>query len=1090
MAFTGERLAVRKLALVAVTLAALISPAHASTAHTGAARAAFVPSVPVATDSNPGAVAAGDFNGDGKADLAVAVDRNGGGVDLFLGNGDGSFRPATFYATGSYPAFLATGDVNGDGKADLVVGDSKAGTVRLFLGTGNGTLAGSASIGGLTFPRAVAVGDLNRDGKQDMVVAFGGAAASFVAILLGQGDGTFAKGRLYAVPSSGDAAPCCVALGDVNRDGKLDLVVTTGADHTLHNGATTSIFPGNGDETFGASWNVDAGPNVAALLLDDLNGNGGPDLITGNGNVKEQNGGVDVLLNVGAAAFGQSRAYLSGQDVTSVVAARFTGGRYDDLAVGNSAGTVTLLRNDGNAVFTADSSFSVGDAVSALVAADFNGDGSPDLAVVGGHNGKVVVYLNEHGLGGGLALPSATPLALPSATLPPLALPSATPLALPSATLPPLALPSATLPPLALPSATLPPVVVPTNPAATSTATRLAATSTSTAVPVTSRSTATATLPPVAAPAATLPRPTSTPSSRRAPTLTPTSMLRSGGGPSPGPATTPPPSAGTASAASRATPTPSARAYPPPSTLSAGSSGPPAANDGRAPSIALNPSTARLGVSVTVHGRDFGAAQLITLALDGEALTTRPAVIVSDRQGSFAATFVAPRNLLAGQNTIAASAAPGGQNTVAPLMGVRGVASQFYFAAGEDSATVHAFLTLLNSDNRPARVRLTFYGRTGVAITRGMTVGATRERTLSVADLHVGSGPFGLAVRADRAIAATLTLSRVGRDGDILLGSPDLATHWYLAEGYTSLTFHESVAILNPGAVPAHVTLHLLPVDGRGARSIRLRVAAHSEAIADVNRFLPHRSLSVSTDSDQPVVVARTVTFSSDRVGPGFGLTLRTGSTTPATSWFFAEGSTLDRFQTFLTVLNPGRARARVTAQFYGSSGRALDRRTLIVAAQSRGTLKLNTFLKASGIASVVTSDRPVLIERAEYFGAPNSPYIAGSDVFGRNGPAARWSFPGGPGTGMNEFLLLYNPSTAPVPIEATFYARNGETRRFRFTMPPHVRDTIVVRRVLANFAPERGVTLRATNGHGFVAEQTLFTPDHRTLLSTQGFAQ
>ena len=1082
MAFKGERFAVPKLALAAATLAVLISPAHTRTAR---ARPSFVSSVTVATDSNPGAIATGDFNGDGKADLAVAVDTKGGGVDLFLGNGDGSFGDATFYATGSYPAFLATGDFNGDGKADLVVGSSNAGIVRIFLGKGNGTLAGSASIGGLTSPRAGVVGDLNRDGKQDVVVAFGSTDASFVAILLGQGDGTFAKGRLYAVPSSGDAAPCCVTLGDVNRDGKPDLVVATGADHSLHNGATTSILRGNGDGTFGASRNIDAGPNVAALLLDDINGNGGPDLIAGNGNVKEQNGGVDVLLNVGAGAFGQSRAYLSGQDVTSVVAARFTGERYD-LVIGNSAGTVTLLRNDGNALFTADSSFSVGDAVLALTAADFNGDGLPDLAVVDGHDGKVVVYLNEHGLGGGLAVPSATlpPLAVPSATLPPVAVPSAT--------LPPVAVPSATLPPLAVPSATLPPVAVPsatggamTRPAATSTATLLAATSTSTstALPTTSRSTATATL-------LALPRPTSTLSSRGATTPTPTSMPRSGGGPSPGPATTPPPSSSTASAASRATPTPAVGAYPPPGTMSAGSSGLPAANVGRSPSLVLNPSTARLGVSVAVQGRDFGAGQLITLALDGEALTTRPAVIVSDRQGSFAATFVAPRNLLAGQNTVAASAAPGGRNTVAPLMGVRGVASQFYFAAGEDSATVHAFLTLLNSDSRPAQVRLTFYGRTGVATTRRVTVGATRERTLSVADVHVGSGPFGLAVRADRAIAATLTLSRVGRDGDILLGSPDLATHWYLAEGYTSLTFHESVAILNPGAVPAHVTLHLLPVDGRRAHSVSLRVAAHSEAIADVNRLLPHRSLSVSTDSDQPVVVARAVTFSSDRAGPGFGLTLRTGSTTPATSWFFAEGSTLDRFQTFLTVLNPGRVRARVTAQFYGSSGRALGRRTLIVAAQSRGTLKLNTFLKASGIASVVTSDRPVLIERAEYFGAPNSPYIAGSDVFGRNGPAARWSFPGGPGTGMNEFLLLYNPSTAPVPIEATFYARNGETRQFRFTMPPHVRDTIVVRRVLANFAPERGVTLRATNGHGFVAEQTLFTPDHRTLLSTQGFAQ
>ena len=504
----------------------------------------------------------------------------------------------------------------------------------------------------------------------------------------------------------------------------------------------------------------------------------------------------------------------------------------------------------------------------------------------------------------------------------------------------------------------------------------------------------------------------------------------------------------------------------------------------------MNPSTARPGVSVTVNGRDFGSDQIITLALDGEALTTRPAVIVSDRQGRFTAAFVTPRSLLSGQNTVAASGAPGGRTTVAPLSSAPGVASQFYFAAGEDSAAVHASLTLLNSDRRPVRVRLTFYGRTGGTAVRQVSVGATRERTLSVAGLHVGSGLFGLAVRADRAIAATLTLSRVGRDGDSLLGSPDLATHWYLAEGYTSLTFHESVGILNPADAPAHVTLHLLPVGGRRARSVVLRVAAHSEAVADVNRLLPRQALSISTDSDRPVVVARTLTFSSDRAGTGFGLTLRTGSTTPATTWLFAEGSTLDRFQTFLTVLNPNRVPARVTAQFYGASGRALGRRALIVAAQSRGTLKLNAFLKDRGIASLVLSDRPVLVERAEYFGPPNSPYIAGAAVFGRNGPAARWSFPGGPGAGLSEILPLYNPSAVTIPIEATFYGRNGETRLFHFVLLPHAHDTVAVRRVSADFAPERGITLRATNGRGFVAEQTLFSPDHRTLLSTQGFAQ
>jgi len=1075
MVFKGERLAVRKVALNAATFAALISPAlispaHASPAH---ARPALAPSGTIETDSDLGATVAGDFNGDGKTDLAVAVNSEGGGIALFLGDGNGSFAPATFYATGGHPVFLATGDFNGDGKADLVVGNSDAGGVSILLGKGNGTLVAASPVGGLIGLSAVAVGDVNSDGRQDLVVASGSGNTSFVTILRGRGDGTFTKGLSYTVPSSADAAPCCVAIGDINRDGKPDVAVATRAatNNSPTGSTTTSIFLGNGDGTFGAARSVDTGPNVSALLLGDLNGDGSPDIIAGNGASKATNGRVSVLLNAGDGTFGQPQAYLSGQGVTSIAAARFTGGRYDDLVVGNSEGTLTLLRTDGKASFTADSSFSVGDNVSALAAADFNGDGLPDLAVVDGHGGKVVVYLNANGSGGATIGGTATP---------PAALP------LPSATLPALPLPSATSTATARPAETG--AATRTAMATTSTAT---ATSVSSGGAATARATATPTAPPSPTTAfSASPRPTGTPTSRSTTALTPTSTTGGTSNPSPRPTTTPTSSVGTASTSNRATSTPAFTAYPSARTGTATPPTSPVANAGRSPSMTLNPSTARPGTSVTVNGHDFGPGQIITLALDGEALTTRPAVIVSDRQGSFTAMFVAPKALLAGQNTVAASAAPGGRNTVAPLAGAPGVAGQFYFAAGEENQTVHASLALLNSDSRSAQVRLTFYRRTGGTTVRSVTVGATRERTLTIASLHVGSGPFGLAVRADRAIAATLTLSRVGRDGDILLGSPALATHWHLAEGYTSLTFRETVAILNPGDAPARVTLHLLPVGGRGARAVVLRVAARSEAVVDINRLLPHRSLSVSADSDQPVVVARALTFSSDRAGTGFGLTLRTGSTTPATTWYFAEGSTLDQFQTFLTVLNPNRVRARVTAQFYGSSGRALGQRTFIVAGQSRGTLKLNTFLRASGIASVVTSDRPVLVERAEYFGAPNSPYIAGSDVFGRNGPAARWSFPGGLGTGMNEFLLLYNPSAATIPVEATFYGRNGETRRYRFTVPPHVRGTIVVRRVLANFAPERGVTLRATNGRGFVAEQTLFTPDHRSLLSTQGFAQ
>ena len=650
-------------------------------------------------------------------------------------------------------------------------------------------------------------------------------------------------------------------------------------------------------------------------------------------------------------------------------------------------------------------------------------------------------------LHGAKPCPSPT-VALPTAALPTLSVPTA---ALPTAALPTLPVPTVALP-TAQPTATTGPRPQPT---ATPTVVPLSATPTTT--PMNPSAFATRTPPGQGAVAA----PTRTPTSQgvvAAPRPTP--VPPGGGGPAPRPTTTAPPDAGAASLVR----TP--------------------------PSLALDLRAAHPGVPVAVTGQDFGPAELITLALDGAALTTRPAIIVSDARGRFAASFIAPRSLFQGGNTVAASGAMTGRSAIATLTGIPGVASYFYFAGGENTATVRASLALLNSDERPARVQLTFYGQGGITITRAVTIAATRERTLSVSDLAVFPGLFGLAVRADHAIAATLTLARAGRDGDILLGSPDLAMRWYLAEGYTSLTFQETVAILNPARTAARVTVRLLPTNGRPARAVTLRVAAHSEAIAHVNRLLPHQALSMIVDSDQPVVVARALTFSSDRSGQGFGLTLRTGSTTPATTWFFAEGSTRDRFQTFLTVLNPNRTRVRVTARFYGAAGQTLGARTLLVGAGRRGTLTLNTFLTASGIASVVNSDRPVVVERAEYFGSPNSPHIAGSAVFGRNGPATRWSFPGGAGLGMDEFLQLYNPSARTVAIAGTFYRANGKTQRFLITVRPHVHYTIIVRRVARDYAPEHGVTLQATNGQGFVAEQTLFTPDHRTLLSTQGFAQ
>jgi hypothetical protein len=196
-------------------------------------------------------------------------------VAVLLGNGDGTLQPAVLYPTGQYfTTSVAVADVNGDGKPDLIEANTctgersrcGSGTVDVFLGNGDGTFQPPASYpSGGRFPAGLAVADFNGDGKLDIAVSNYGSNS--IGVLLGNGDGTFQKANIYAYPKT-LILQQFVAIADVNRDGRPDILMgalastATGIGVMLNTTsivttttATTSISPSivNQPVTFTAS---------------------------------------------------------------------------------------------------------------------------------------------------------------------------------------------------------------------------------------------------------------------------------------------------------------------------------------------------------------------------------------------------------------------------------------------------------------------------------------------------------------------------------------------------------------------------------------------------------------------------------------------------------------------------------------------------------------------------------------------------------------------------------------------------------------------------------------------------------------------
>jgi YVTN family beta-propeller protein len=457
------------------------------------------------------------------------------------------------------------------------------------------------------------------------------------------------------------------------------------------------------------------------------------------------------------------------------------------------------------------------------------------------------------------------------------------------------------------------------------------------------------------------------------------------------------------------------------------------------------------GTQVTITGDNFGDTR-------GAGNSGKGASYVSFNG-------VAATEYASWSNTEIVCTVPQGAGTGPVVVVVNGVESNtdiiftvsfptWYLAEGTCAWGFSTYITIENPNSTAVTAKITYMnpqassgGKSGkgrVLPQKQITLPALSQTTINPRDDLGYNTDFSTKVECveGKTIAVDRTMTWTGPgapspEAHSSIGATSPSDTWYLPEGSTNWGFETWTLVQNPNATEANVTLTYMTEDA-GPKVLNKKIPAFSRATYNMASDIGSHDSSIKVTSDIPVIAERSMYRNSRREG-----TCSIGATTPAADYFLAEGTTDWGFTTYVLVQNPNDAAANVTVTYMTGAG-PQPQAPFSMPANSRKTIRVNDVVPSKDLSTQVHADKPIIAERAMYWGADKPLGEASHDSIGMDSPHMTFYLPDGQTTeGRETWTLVQNPNAEAVTVEISYLTPTGAGNKvFTDTVPANSRKT------------------------------------------------